>query len=92
MDNPVYNQRYHPSTSVSAKVLIFLCSKDHDATLERVLNSLSLALLFLIISALNGSFSLAVLAGLSVALWASISYVSEELYTSHHSYDTPARI
>lgn len=62
--------------------------RDHDAILERVLYSFSLALL-LIISALNVPFSLAVLAGSSVALWASISYVSEELYKSHHSYDTP---
>lgn len=63
---------------------------DHDAILERVLYSLSLALLFLVISTLNASFSLAVLAGSSVALWTSISYVSEELYKSHHHlYDTP---
>ncbi|KAI9465512.1 hypothetical protein BJY52DRAFT_1183607 [Lactarius psammicola] len=62
--------------------------RDHDAILERVLYSLSLALLFLVISALNASFSLAVLAGSSVALWTSISYVSE-FYKSHHFYDTP---
>jgi hypothetical protein len=61
--------------------------RDHDAILERVLYSLSLALLLLIISAINVSFSLAILAGSSVALWASISYVSEELYKSHHLYD-----
>ncbi|KAH9080563.1 hypothetical protein EDB83DRAFT_2513530 [Lactarius deliciosus] len=62
---------------------------DHDAILERVLYTLSLALLFLVISTLNASFSLAVLAGSSVALWTSISYVSEELYKSHHHlYDT----
>ncbi|KAI9443197.1 hypothetical protein H4582DRAFT_2109565 [Lactarius indigo] len=51
--------------------------RDHDAILERVLYSLSLALLFLVISVLNASFSLAVLAGSSVALWTSISYENE---------------
>jgi hypothetical protein len=73
------------------KVLICVCGKDHDAILERVLYSLSLALLLLIISLHNKLLSLTLLAGSVVALWGSISYASRELYKSHHLHVTAVR-
>ncbi|KAI0269812.1 hypothetical protein BC834DRAFT_863487 [Gloeopeniophorella convolvens] len=63
---------------------------DHDAVLERVLYSFSLTLLLLFISLHNHVLPLGVLAGSAVALWASFSYLSQELYKSHQLHDTPA--
>ncbi len=71
--------------------LIHVYLRDHDAVLERVLYSLSLALLFFIISLHNKLFSLTLIAGIVVALWASISYVSKELYKSHQVCVTAVR-
>ncbi|KAN0139853.1 hypothetical protein V8E53_002515 [Lactarius tabidus] len=89
---PVWSGVRHTSALIVRAQLdwtILSVIRDHDAILERVLNSLSLALLLLIGSVPDGTFSLAVLAGSSVTLWAFISYVLEELFKSHHSYDTP---
>ncbi|KAH9980293.1 hypothetical protein BGW80DRAFT_1556876 [Lactifluus volemus] len=63
--------------------------RDHDALLERILYSLGLALLLLITSLHNESFSVTILAGLAVSFWVSISYVSKELYKGHHLHDIP---
>jgi hypothetical protein len=65
--------------------------QDHDAILERVLYSLSLALLLLIISLHNKLLSVTLLVGLVVALWSSISYVSDEFYKSHQVCVTAVR-
>ncbi|KAH9969575.1 hypothetical protein BC827DRAFT_1262811 [Russula dissimulans] len=62
--------------------------RDHNAILERVLYSFSLALLLLVIALHNKLLSLTLLVGSIVALWSSISYLSKELYKSHHLYDT----
>ncbi|KAF8501014.1 hypothetical protein F5888DRAFT_1324947 [Russula emetica] len=67
--------------------------RNHDAILERVLYSLSLALLLFIISLHNKLLSFTLIAGLVVALWSSISYISKELYKSHQEldYSVPTR-
>ena len=70
-------------------ISVFL--QDHDAILERVLYSFSLAILLLIISLHNKLLSLTLLASSVVVLWSSISYISKELYKSHHIYDTTVR-
>lgn len=67
--------------------------RNHDAILERVLYSLSLALLLFIIALHNKLLSFTLIAGLVVALWSSISYISKELNKSHQEpdYSVPTR-
>jgi len=69
----------------------YIYSQDHNAILERVLYSFSLALLLLIIALHNKLLSLTLLVGSIVALWSSVSYLSKELYKSHHLYDIAVR-
>jgi hypothetical protein len=77
------------SATVSAESPNLLLFIDHDAILERVLNTLGLSPIFFVVSAPNG------LLGSCVAFGASILYVlvlAEEPYWSHHSYDTSVRL